>query len=177
MLQNKRVSIGRLGTAVCYNEIMRRERQTTAVTAFWELTNLRKIVTDRRLSQSSNAHLPIEVAFPIVTEWPAKRSLGSSEMRNHRPIQFDSGDGTIVNVLLVDVEGFCSKKARAVVHIMGIYNKRVWVFVRAGADERRSRKGIVLIKIAMKIIFRILYMRIGWRKRHGHSQTGYPVFS
>lgn len=49
------------------------------------------------------------------------------------------------------------KNARAVVHIMGIYNKRVWVFVRAGADERRSRKGIVLIKIAMKIIFRILY--------------------
>ena len=27
----------------------------------------------------------------------------NQEMRNHRPIQFDSGDGTIVNVLLVDV--------------------------------------------------------------------------
>ena len=27
----------------------------------------------------------------------------NQDMRNHRPIQFDSGDGTIVNVLLVDV--------------------------------------------------------------------------
>lgn len=27
----------------------------------------------------------------------------NQEMRNHRPVQFDSGDGTIVNVLLVDV--------------------------------------------------------------------------
>ena len=45
-----------------------------------------------------------------------KEELGliRNEMKNHRPIQFDSGDGTIVNILLVDVEGFCSKNARAV---------------------------------------------------------------
>ena len=176
MLQNKRVSIGRLGTAVCYNEIMRRERQTRSI---WFL---------RIDKPTQNRDRPQAVAvfkrpfadrggFSYRDGVTGKEELGL--IRNEEPspdtIRFRRWHYSKCSV------GGCRrvllKNARAVVHIMGIYNKRVWVFVRAGADERRSRKGIVLIKIAMKIIFRILYMRIGWRKRHGHSQTGYPVFS